>query len=86
MDTKEFERIQNIIKKAEIENTKLSVKIESIKENWIKKYNIKSIDEAKEKLKELKDKQDSINKKVDKLYNELINSCDWLELEKMLNG
>lgn len=77
-------RIQNLIKKAELESAKAEGQIESIKKEWNKRYGFDSVDEAESKLNELNDKLASLNDKVESLTNDLLTSQNWDELEKEL--
>lgn len=86
MDTREFERIKNLIKKAELESAKAQGVIDNIKKGWREKYGIDDIDSIKNKLDELKEERDHIETRMETLYKKLVESCDWDALEEKLNA
>ena len=80
MDIREFERIKNIISKAEVESAKAQGMIDAIKKDWMKEYNTDDYDEMKKKLYELSEERDKLSNKMEELYKKLVSSCDWDEL------
>ena len=86
MDTREFERIKNIISKAELDSAKAQGKIESIKKTWMDKYGTDDVDEIRKIYDNLLTEKSKLEKKMEDLWNKLVSSCDWDALEKKLNG
>ena len=86
MDTREFERIKNIISKAELESAKAQGKIESIKKTWMDKYGTDDVDEIRKIYDNLLEEKTKLENKMNDLWEKLISSCDWDELERKLNG
>ena len=83
MDLQEFEKIKDLIKKAEIESAKNQGIIESIEIKW-KEDNVDNIEQAEKKLEEMKDNKDKLMQRREKLFTELQNSYDWDKLENDL--
>ena len=61
MKINEIERIQELIQKAELEQAKSQGVKDNIKSEWKKKYGFETIEEAKEKLEELKTELMNLN-------------------------
>lgn len=84
MKVSEIERIKDLIKTAELEQAKAQGAKDSIKAEWKKKYGFETLEEAKEKLKELNAGVEKNEKKKEKLMTELSESQDWDEIETEL--
>ena len=84
MKVSEIERIKDLIKTAELEQAKAQGAKDSIKAEWKKKYGFETLEEAKEKLKELNAGVEKNEKKKEKLMAELSESQDWDEIEDEL--
>lgn len=84
MDTREFQRIKNIISEAELESAKSQGTKESIEKSWKEEYGFSTLEEAVEKKKELEEELELSNSRLDKLTAELENSQDWDKLEEEL--
>lgn len=77
MTPSEFEKIKNEIKEIELSSASSEGKIETIENNWEKKYGFRTLEEAKKK-------RDEINKDIaektetrNKLMEQLESSYDW---------
>lgn len=86
MKVSEVERIKDLIKTAELEQAKAQGAKDSIKAEWKKKYGFETLEEAKEKLKELNAGVEKNEKKKEKLMTELSESQDWDKIEDELEG
>lgn len=84
MKVSEIERIKDLIKTAELEQAKAQGAKDSIKAEWKKKYGFETLEEAKEKLKELNAGVEKNEKKKEKLMAELSESQDWDNIEDEL--
>lgn len=84
MNVNEVERIESLIKKAELEIAKADGQSQSIKDNWKKKYNTDNIEEVKKILADLKSTKKKNQEKLNTLYEELKQCCDWDALEEEL--
>lgn len=85
MTANELLKIKDLIKKAELESAKAEGQIESIKKEWKEKYGFDSVNKANEKLEELKQELENSTNRLNKIYNELLESQDWDKLEEELN-
>lgn len=77
MTPSEFEKIKNEIKEIELSSASSEGKIETIENNWEKKYGFRTLEEAKKK-------RDEINKDIaektetrNKLMEQLESSYNW---------
>lgn len=86
MDTREFERIKNIISKAELDSAKAQGKIDNIKKTWRDKYGTDDINEIKKIYENFQKDKEKLEGKLEELWKKILSSCDWDELEKKLNG
>lgn len=86
MKTSEFENIKDLIQRAEVEKAKSQGVKDSIKSEWKKKYGFETLEEAKEKLKELNSEYDKNESRKEKLMNELEESQDWEQIEEELEA
>ena len=81
----ELNRIQDLIKKSELEIAKSEGQIQSIKNEWKKKYNTDDKEEIIQIVKDLKADKKKNQAKLDALYQELKQCCDWDALEEELS-
>lgn len=86
MKTSEFENIKDLIQRAEVEKAKSQGVKDSIKSEWKKKYGFETLEEAKEKLKELDSEYNKNENRKEKLMNELEESQDWEQIEEELEA
>lgn len=84
MTSGKFEEIKTLIQKAELENAKSEGVIENIKKEWMDEYGTDDPEKIKEILKEKKTDLKTSEDRLDKLYNDLLNSYDWEQLEEDL--
>lgn len=84
MDIKDVERIEGLISKAEIENAKSEAMIQNIKDNWKKNYGTDDVNEIKSKLNSFISEQRKTQEKMNVLFDELSNCCDWDELDRKM--
>ena len=85
MDVDELERIQGLIKKSELEIAKAEGQSQSIKNEWKKKYGTDDEEQIKQIVKDLKADKKKNQNKLDTLYQELEQCCDWDALEEELS-
>lgn len=85
MKTSEFENIKDLIQRAEVEKAKSQGVKDSIKSEWKKKYGFETLEEAKDKLKELDSEYNKNENRKEKLMNELEESQDWEQIEEDLS-
>ena len=85
MNVKEVERIEDLIKKAELEIAKSEGQIQTIKSQWKKVYGTDDEKEVKEILKNQKMELSKTQDRLNVLYNKLIEACDWDSLEEELS-
>lgn len=86
MKTSEFENIKDLIQRAEVEKAKSQGVKDSIKSEWKKKYGFETLEEAKDKLKELETGFNKNESRKEKLMNELEESQDWDQIEEELGA
>ena len=79
MNEVEFESIKTKIKNKEIEDAQAKGKMESIEEVWKSKYGCQSLEQAEEKLSELKKENEEKSKKRDAYFEKLKNLTNWEE-------
>ncbi len=85
MNVKEVERIEDLIKKAELEMAKSEGQIQTIKSQWKKIYGTDDEKEVKEILKNQKAELTKTQERLNVLYNKLLEACDWDSLEEELS-
>jgi len=85
MNIKRVEEIQDLIKKAEIELAKAEGQIQTLEDQWKKTYGTGDINEIKKIQNNLKSELLKTQERLNLLYNELLNSCDWDSLEEELS-
>lgn len=84
MNVKKVERIKELISKAEVASAKSEGQMEAIKATWKKEYGTDDIEEIKNKLQEMEEEQNKTEERQNVLYNKLMNSFNWDELEEEL--
>lgn len=85
MNVKEVERIEDLIKKAELEVAKSEGQIQTLKTQWKKLYGTDDEQEIKEILKNQKAELTKTQERLNVLYNKLLEACDWDSLEEELS-
>lgn len=85
MNVKEVERIEDLIKKAELEVAKSEGQIQTLKTQWKKLYGTDDEKEIKEILKNQKAELTKTQDRLNVLYNKLLEACDWDSLEEELS-
>lgn len=85
MNVKEVERIEDLIKKAELEVAKSEGQIQTLKTQWKKLYGTDDEQEIKEILKNQKAELTKTQERLNVLYNKLLDACDWDSLEEELS-
>ena len=78
----DVKRIKKLIQEAEVKSAKAQGVIDSLEEKWKERFGEGSVDIAKVKLKELKEKIEKQEKKKGELEEELENLYDWDSLEE----
>lgn len=86
MDTREFERIKNLIAKAQLENAKAQGVLDNIKEGWRKRYGTDDVEDIIKIHGDLSTKREELRKKMDELYDKLVQSYDWDSVQRELYG
>ena len=71
MTANEYEKLKDDVRNLELRDAKAKGRMESIREDWKKKYGISTLDEAKEKLNELKLENKKKTEAREKLMNDL---------------
>ena len=85
MNVKEVERIEDLIKKAELEIAKSEGQIQTLRTQWKKLYGTDNEQEIKEILKNQKAELTKTQERLNVLYNKLLEACDWDSLEEELS-
>lgn len=85
MNVKEVERIEDLIKKAELEVAKSEGQIQTLRTQWKKLYGTDNEQEIKEILKNQKAELTKTQERLNVLYNKLLEACDWDSLEEELS-
>ena len=80
MDIQKVQEIKDKIADYQIESAKAKGVIESIQAEWKKEYGTDDIDEIKRILAEKEDELQASDKRIEKLYNDLLNAYDWESL------
>lgn len=81
MDIKKVQEIKETIAKCEIESAKAQGIIENIKKQWKADYGIDDEKEIEQKLQEMNSELKQSNERLETIYNKLVNSYDWEQLE-----
>lgn len=85
MNVAEVERIEELIKKAELEVAKAEGQIQGLKEKWKKVHGTDDEDKVREILKNLTSELSKSQERLNNLYNKLLECCDWDALEEELS-
>lgn len=85
MNVKEVERIEDLIKKAELEVAKSEGQIQTLRTQWKKLYGTDNEQEIKEILKNQKAELTKTQERLNVLYDKLLDACDWDSLEEELS-
>lgn len=81
MDIKKVQEIKETIAKCEIESAKAQGIIENIKKQWKEDYGTDDEKEIEQKLQEMNSELKQSNERLETIYNKLVNSYDWEQLE-----
>ena len=81
MDIKKVQEIKETIAKCEIESAKSQGIIENIKKQWKEDYGTGDEKEIEQKLREMNSELKQSNERLETIYNKLVNSYDWEQLE-----
>lgn len=84
MTIEKVQEIKSLIEKAEKESAKSEGIIESIQKKWKEEFGSDTLEDAKKNLEKLENEQTQYEERLEKIYNDLLNSYDWEELEKGL--
>lgn len=77
MDINKIKAIKEKISRAEIESAKAAGIVENIEKEWMRKYGTKNLQDIKRILQGMQDDLEAKNERMDKLYQDLLNSYDW---------
>ena len=81
MDIKKVQEIKETIAKCEIESAKAQGIIENIKKQWKEDYGTDDEKEIEQKLQEMNSELKQSNERLETIYNKLVDSYDWEQLE-----
>ncbi len=81
MNIEKVNEIKNLISKCEIESAKSQGIIENIKKQWKADYGTDDEKEIEQKLQELNSELKQSNERLETIYNKLVDSYDWEQLE-----
>ena len=84
MNVSEVERINGIISKAELESAKSEGKIEAIKKEWKKTYGTDDVNEIKKIKSNLEEELKKTEDRKKVVYDKILSSNNWDELEEEL--
>ncbi len=81
MNIEKINEIKSLISRCEIESAKAQGIIENIKKQWKEEFGTDDEKEVEEKLQEMKTELKQSNERLERLYDKLVNSYDWEQLE-----
>lgn len=84
MNVEKVNEIKNLISKCEIESAKAQGIIENIKKQWKEEFGTDDEKEVGQKLQDMKSELEQSNERLESLYNKLVDSYDWEQLEDEL--
>ena len=84
MNVNEVQRIKELVEKAEIDSAKLQGRQDAIKKEWKKTYGTDDVNEIKKIKDNLEKELRKTEERKEVLYNKLLESYDWDELEAEL--
>jgi DNA repair exonuclease SbcCD ATPase subunit len=77
MTPERFSQIKKSIETAKTNRDKAEGAKQKIEEQWKEEYNIDSLEDAENKIKELEEEIESDKKKLEKMYSQLEKITDW---------
>lgn len=80
MNVEKVQEIKSLISKAEMESAKSQGIIDDIKAGWKEKYGTDNVSEIESKLESLRAEYKKKKDKLEKLYQDLLDSNDWDKL------
>ena len=80
MNVEKVNEIKDRIAKCEIESAKAKGVIENIQAEWKKEFGTDDVEVIKGKLAKMEDDLKASDKRIEKLYNELLEAYDWENL------
>lgn len=86
MDINKVNEIKDLISKCEIESAKSQGIIENIKKQWKADYGTDDETEIEQKLQEMNSELKQSNERLETIYNKLVDSYDWEQLEEELEA
>lgn len=84
MNAEKVNEIKNLISKCEIESAKAQGILENIKKQWKTEFGTDDEKEVEQKLQDMKSELEQSNERLESLYNKLVDSYDWEQLEDEL--
>ena len=84
MNAKEVTRIMDLIKEAEKQSAMARGAMSSIEEKWLKDYGTKDYSEVVKLRDSKKEELDGINRRMEAVYDRLVNCHDWDALAQKL--
>ena len=84
MNVNEMQNIKELIEKAEIESAKSQGQQDAIKKEWMKTYGTDDVNEIRKIKDNLEKELNKTEERKEVLYNKLLESYDWDELEAEL--
>lgn len=82
MNIEKVNEIKDLISKCEIESAKAQGIIENIKNQWKEEFGTDDEKEVEQKLQDMKSDLEQSNERLENLYNKLVSSYDWEQLEE----
>lgn len=86
MNIEKVNEIKDLISKCEIESAKSQGIIENIKHQWKEELGTDDEKEVEQKLQDMKLDLKQSDERLESLYNKLVNSYDWEQLEEELEA
>lgn len=84
MNVNEVQKIKELVEKAEIESAKSQGQQDAIKKEWKKTYGTDDVNEIKKIKENLEKELQKTEERKEVLYNKLMESYDWDDLEAEL--
>jgi hypothetical protein len=80
MNSVEFAKIKQQITDAKKRSDMAEGAKQKIEENWLKEFEVNSLEEAESKVKDMKKEISSDKEKLEKMYNKLEVSASWEDM------
>lgn len=80
MNIDKVREIKDKIARCEIESAKAKGVIESIEAGWEREFGTKDVAEIRRRIAEMEGELKASDERMEKLYNDLLNACDWESL------